>query len=197
MATLRRLADSIESGERFRIQVKNQRFTIPKEVELSIEHEVSDELETEVALALQEALGAVNPTDAALRLVDEQIPLRLAMNEILRDAYVADCEKSLKRWNRTLESEGLSERLSLPSRRFHRRQGLYAGHSFNPMGELISEGEFAAHEDTWLPTDDDRLYVESLMTGVLEPGKMAHWIAPPRKGINGQTVDFQYVRTDS
>ena len=35
------------------------------------------------------------------------------------------------------------------------------------------------------------------MTGVLEPGKMAHWIAPPRKGINGQTVDFQYVRTDS
>ena len=52
VATLRRLADSIESGERFRIQVKNQRFTIPKEVELSIEHEVSDG-ETELELQLK------------------------------------------------------------------------------------------------------------------------------------------------
>ena len=32
------------------------------------------------------------------------------------------------------------------------------------------------------------------MTPVREPGKMAHWIAPPRRGIGGQDLDFAYVR---
>ena len=43
--TLRRLADSLEGGESFRIQVCNKRFTIPQDAKLSIEHEVSDESE--------------------------------------------------------------------------------------------------------------------------------------------------------
>jgi benzoyl-CoA 2,3-dioxygenase component B len=29
---------------------------------------------------------------------------------------------------------------------------------------------------------------------VTEPGKIASWIAPPARGINGQPIDFQYVR---
>ena len=38
-------------------------------------------------------------------------------------------------------------------------------------------------------------FVQSLMRGaVLEPGKMANWIAPPSRGINGQPVEFEYVR---
>ena len=32
--------------------------------------------------------------------------------------------------------------------------------------------------------------------GSLEPGKMANYIAPPRRGINHQPIDFEYVRTD-
>lgn len=39
--TLRRLADSLESGEPFRIQVVNKRFTVPSGATLSIEHEAS------------------------------------------------------------------------------------------------------------------------------------------------------------
>ena len=39
IATLRRLADAIESGEPFRIQVLDKRFTVPASAELSIEHE--------------------------------------------------------------------------------------------------------------------------------------------------------------
>ena len=35
---------------------------------------------------------------------------------------------------------------------------------------------------TWLPTDDDRAHVESLMVGVTEPGKMAGWVAAPATG---------------
>ena len=37
--TLRRAADAIESGEGFRIQVKGERFTIPADAILAIEHE--------------------------------------------------------------------------------------------------------------------------------------------------------------
>jgi|GEM_PF-1014425 len=50
--TLRRLADAIEAGEPFRIQVENKRFTVPKEAELVIEHEVEDGRE-ELSLELQ------------------------------------------------------------------------------------------------------------------------------------------------
>ncbi len=130
------------------------------------------------------------------RLEAREFPLRAVMNEALRDDYIADCEKSLARWNRTLEAEGVSTRLSLPHRRFFRRQGLYADHHFDLEGKLIDEAEFEARRADWLPTDDDYAYVNSLMKPVYEPGKMANWIAAPPKGINGQPVDFDYVRTD-
>jgi len=29
---------------------------------------------------------------------------------------------------------------------------------------------------------------------VTEPGKIAGWIAPPSRGINGQAFEFEYVR---
>lgn len=40
--TLRRLADALEAGGSFRIQVLHERFTIPRDAALSIEHEVED-----------------------------------------------------------------------------------------------------------------------------------------------------------
>ena len=50
--TLRRLADAIDAGESFRIQVANQRFTVPADAALVIEHEVDGGKE-ELALELQ------------------------------------------------------------------------------------------------------------------------------------------------
>ncbi|MEM8922032.1 MAG: amphi-Trp domain-containing protein [Actinomycetota bacterium] len=50
--TLRRLADALEAGESFRIQVQNKRFTVPADAEIVIEHEVEDG-EEELALELQ------------------------------------------------------------------------------------------------------------------------------------------------
>jgi benzoyl-CoA 2,3-dioxygenase component B len=39
--------------------------------------------------------------------------------------------------------------------------------------------------------------VESLMSGaVLEPGKMANWIAAPKRGVKGRPIEFEYVRFD-
>jgi benzoyl-CoA 2,3-epoxidase subunit B len=36
--------------------------------------------------------------------------------------------------------------------------------------------------------------VASLMQRVVEPGKMAAWIAPPERGINSLPVEYEYVR---
>ena len=73
------------------------------------------------------------------KVVEEDVPLRLAMNEVLRDGYVGDCENTVERWNKVLENEGRKERLYLPNRRFNRRVGEYSERRFNPSGEPISE----------------------------------------------------------
>ena len=38
-AKLRRLADALEQGKPFKIQVAGERFTVPPEAEISVEHE--------------------------------------------------------------------------------------------------------------------------------------------------------------
>ncbi len=49
--TLRRLADALERGEAFRIQVAGARFNVPRDAALSIEHEAAgDEEELELQL---------------------------------------------------------------------------------------------------------------------------------------------------
>jgi benzoyl-CoA 2,3-dioxygenase component B len=130
------------------------------------------------------------------KLLDKDIPLRTAMNEVLRDNYVEDCQRAVDKWNRTLERAGVASdvRFRLPNRRFHRKQGIYAGLSFDTDGNLISAEEFARRRDGWLPSASDVAYIESLMTPVHEPGKIAGWIAPPTRGINGQPFEFEYVR---
>ena len=128
-------------------------------------------------------------------LVSHDIPLRNAMNEVLRDEYVDDCQKVLEKWNKALVEEGEERfQITLPHIRFHRRQGIYAEHAFDPEGNPISAEQWRANVGDWLPTDADRAYVTSLMTPVYEPGKMANWIAAPRRGINNLPLDYDYVR---
>jgi len=45
VAKLRRLADSIEQGRQFRIQISGQRITIPPDAVISVEHERGDSAE--------------------------------------------------------------------------------------------------------------------------------------------------------
>ncbi len=122
------------------------------------------------------------------------IPMRRAMNALLRDAYIKDCERVLKRWNRVLEREDLPIRMTLPSARFNRRVGVYAPRPYDPEGNPKSDAEFEKMRDTWLPTPEDKAYVKSLMVQVTEPGKFANWIAAPRRGVNKQPVNAEYVR---
>jgi benzoyl-CoA 2,3-dioxygenase component B len=127
------------------------------------------------------------------RIVNEQVPLRVAMNEILRDEYVGDCENTVDRWNKVLEREGRAERLYLPHRRFNRRVGEYRDRRFDVQGNPISEHAWTASHDTWLPTRSDLDYVKSLMVACHEVGKIAGWIAPPQKGINNNPFAWEYV----
>jgi benzoyl-CoA 2,3-dioxygenase component B len=128
------------------------------------------------------------------RLVDRPVPLRNALNEVLRGEYVSDCQRALERWNKYIAEEGVDYRLYLPSTRFHRHVGEYAGHSFDVEGRLIPREEFEARRFEWLPSEEDRAYVRSLMHPVTEPGKIANWIAPPAQGIKGKPFEFEYVR---
>ncbi len=128
------------------------------------------------------------------KIVNRKVPMRNAMNELLRDEYLADSVSALKRWNKIIADEGVDFELTQPNKRFHRHQGQYAGHFFNNDGDLVSEDEYKACVAAALPTKEDRDLVKSLMQQVTEPGKVANWIAPPKKGIGDKDTDFEYVK---
>ena len=128
------------------------------------------------------------------RIVCEEQPALLALNERLREDFIVDSQRGLNRWNKVLEDHGVEFRLQLPHRGFHRRIGLFAAVHVAPDGEIVGDDVWQRQVDQWLPSDDDHAFVASLMQPVTEPGKMAGWIAPPARGINGQPVDFAYVK---
>lgn len=62
VAKLRRLADALESGKPFRIQVAGERIHVPARAEFSLEHE-RGEIEEEVEFQLRWSLGDDTGTD--------------------------------------------------------------------------------------------------------------------------------------
>jgi len=128
------------------------------------------------------------------RIVKKAVPALQALNERLRQDYIEDCARGVLRWNKIIEKAGVNFEMKLPHRGFDRRIGAFTGSRVSPDGTVLSEAEWKANEAKWLPTDEDRAYVTSLMgPAVVQPGKFAHWIAPPARGINGQPADFEYV----
>ena len=129
----------------------------------------------------------------ALKTVDQ--PALTSVNERLRDDYVNDCQRGVDRWNKVIKKHGIDFELKLPHRAFHRRIGAFSGVKVSPDGRVITEADWTHHSTGWMPNDHDRAFILSLMgKAVIEPGKMANWIAPPARGINGQPIDFEYVR---
>ncbi|MBK6660631.1 MAG: benzoyl-CoA 2,3-epoxidase subunit BoxB [Proteobacteria bacterium] len=128
------------------------------------------------------------------RLIEKDVPMLNALNEVLRDDYIKDSVAGVERWNKVIEKAGIPFRLKTPHKAFHRNIGSQATLKVSPEGKVLSESEWAARVDEWLPSASDRAYVQSLMGRVVEPGKFANWIAPPMIGINRQPVDFEYVR---
>ncbi|HYD55694.1 MAG TPA: benzoyl-CoA 2,3-epoxidase subunit BoxB, partial [Burkholderiales bacterium] len=98
------------------------------------------------------------------------------------------------RWNRQIERAGHSLRLTLPAANFRRSIGVWAGQPIDPQGKLLEKSIFEKKLGEWIPTEADRAFVHSLMQRVVEPGKMAGWIAPPDRGINNLPVEYEYVK---
>jgi benzoyl-CoA 2,3-dioxygenase component B len=141
----------------------------------------------------RDAIKTIESWDGS-RLSNQEVPLRNALNEVLREEFIEDNEKGINYWNRILDEHGIEHRLRLPHWRFNRNIGMYAGYRFDIDGKPLSELEWQERQDEWLPSAADRGYVLGLMQPVHERGKIAGWIAPPAKGISGQPFDFDYVR---
>ncbi|HEV7370244.1 benzoyl-CoA 2,3-epoxidase subunit BoxB [Arenibaculum sp.] len=152
-----------------------------------------DEPQYEDHLAVDQTYALEQP-DGEGGVKVEEVPLRNAMNEVTRAAYVKDCGIGVTRWNRLLSKSGVAFELKLPSVRFRRSIGSWAGCHAAPDGRLISAEEWAARSPEWVPSEADRAFVHSLMQRVTEPGKIAAWIAPPDRGVNNLPVDYEYVR---
>jgi len=128
------------------------------------------------------------------KLVEREVPMLNALNEVLRDDYIRDSIGGVNRWNKVIEKAGIPHRLQTPHKAFNRKIGALSAVKVSPDGRVVSEAEFAQHEKAWLPSAEDRAYVASLMGRVVEPGKFANWIAPPVMGVNRRPIDFEYVR---
>jgi benzoyl-CoA 2,3-dioxygenase component B len=74
---------------------------------------------------------------------------------------------------------------------------MFSSLHFDPQGHQLSDADWERRKGEWLPAPLDREYLLSIMAEpVYEPGKFANYIAPPQRGVKGQPVNFEYVRTE-
>jgi benzoyl-CoA 2,3-dioxygenase component B len=128
------------------------------------------------------------------RIVSQEISAITASNERLRADFTQDSQRGVSRFNKIIAEHGIDFAFTLPHAAFNRGIGVFAGINATPAGELIDDAQWNRQRGEWLPTGADKAYVNSLMVRVIEPGRMASWIAPPRRGIHGQPLDYDYVR---
>ena len=134
-----------------------------------------------------------------LKLINGQIkrvdePALTALNMRLRDDYTADCQKGVDRWNKIIEATGIKFALTLPHVAFHRHIGEFRDVAATPTGELLDKAAWEKSKDAWLPSTADGDFIAGLMQPVVERGKFASWIAPPKVGIDNKPGEFEYVK---
>jgi len=122
------------------------------------------------------------------------MPTRKVINEASRSVYLNEISIVVHRWNRMLGKMGIDFRFHVPDKRFNRRIGVYRDFHFTPAGEAVDAAAFRQGLAEWLPSQAEKDHVMSLMQPVYAPGKIAGWIAPPARGIDGKPVAYEYVR---
>jgi benzoyl-CoA 2,3-epoxidase subunit B len=138
-------------------------------------------------------------TYPVLRLVDgairnEDTPALSALNMRLRDDYVADCNVGVGRWNKVIREFGIPFEIKLPHVAFHRHIGEFSDIHADIDGNILGDAEWEKRKVDYLPSDEDKAFIESLMQAQYAPGKFAGWIAPPKVGIDNKPGDFEYVK---
>ena len=128
------------------------------------------------------------------KIIRTEVPALSAINMRLRDDYTNDAAGGVGRWNTIIEKTGIKFEMKLPHGGFHRQIGVFGAVKIDPDGNLLTEAEWQARKNEWLPTKADGDFIQSLMKPQWEPGKYAGWIAPPRVGIDNKPGDFEYVQ---
>src|SRR5712672_2330354 len=82
---------------------------------------------------------------------EQDVPMLNALNEVMRESYIKDCEIGLKRWNRMIERAGHGFRLTLPSSRFRRSIGAWAGQPVDPQGNALEKSTYESRLYEWIP----------------------------------------------
>ena len=127
-------------------------------------------------------------------IVMEDVPALTAINMRLRDDYVRDAAGGVGRWNKLIARSGIEFEMKLPHEAHHRQIGVFSAIKADPDGNVLSDAEWEAKRDEWLPSKADGDFIASLMKPCYEPGKYASWIAPPKVGIDNKPGDFEYVK---
>jgi benzoyl-CoA 2,3-dioxygenase component B len=127
------------------------------------------------------------------KIRSEETPALTAINLKLSEDYTKDSQRGLDRFNRIIESYDIDTKLTLPHPAFNRNIGVFKDVESSPTGEIIDSTTWNKQRNEWLPSSEDYELVKSLMIQVIEPGKMAGWIAPPKRGIHGLPIDYEYV----
>ena len=128
------------------------------------------------------------------QILNVDVPALNAVNERLRDDYIFDCDLGVRRWNKIIADSGIDFKLKLPHRAFHRGIGQFSEIQSDPQGNIITQLEWESLHHEWLPTQEDKEYIQSLMQPVTEPGKIAGWIVPPKSKINRLPFEFEFVK---
>src|SRR5258708_2144704 len=121
------------------------------------------------------------------------VPALTALNLDLRDEYVADCERGLRKWNAELAKADVDQRLVLPHPGFNRAVGAFAGHWIAPSGEVLTEAGWRGSAASRLPTPRDRARVAELMGPHYQPGDIASRLAPPPAGMHDRPADSRHA----
>jgi benzoyl-CoA 2,3-epoxidase subunit B len=127
-------------------------------------------------------------------IVNEEVPALSGLNMRLRDDYVADCNIGVNRWNAVIARFGVPFKIKLPHVAFHRHIGEFAAVKADVDGNVLTDADWAARRDAFLPSAADRDFIESLMVAQYEPARFAGWIAPPKVGIDNKPGNFEYVK---
>jgi benzoyl-CoA 2,3-dioxygenase component B len=138
-------------------------------------------------------------TYPVMKLVDGElqqveVPALNGLNARLRDDFMEDCLGGIRRWNKEIAGHDVDFEITLPHVAFNRDIGEFADLSVSPNGDVISDEDFETARDDWLPTAEDKAYIEGIMQPHFEPGVFAPWIAPPTRGIDQKPTDFEYVK---
>ena len=107
---------------------------------------------------LDDTYPVMKLVDGALRQVE--VPALNALNARLRDDFMDDCLGGIGRWNREIAGHGIEFEIALPHVAFNRDIGEFSDLNVGPGGDVLSDEQWMDSRDTWLPTDEDKVFIE-------------------------------------